>query len=328
MIFSSKARGSHEGQDGHRTWGGRLAALAGAAALGLIASCGGSTSQFDAFVPKRLLAFGDETSSLTPTGRNYSVNGIDTATGAFVCTAEPIWVQSVASLYGFTFPECTGANTFDPVGRILAQPGAKATDVAAQIEAQVAAGGFRETDLVTVLAGANDIQEIYAQYPGLSESILLDQARERGRILAKAVNRLVALGAKVIVSDLPDQGLSPFAQAQKAQFADTDRAALLTRLTTAFNEQLGVNVVLDGSKVGLVQAQLRFQAIQLAPSAFGIADLSTALCTVPLPDCSTATLIENGSPSSYLWADELHLSPGGHSQLATLAIDRARRNPF
>jgi hypothetical protein len=48
--------------------------------------------------------FGDETSALTPNGRNYSVNGV-TAEGNIACATSPIWVQSLAGFYGFTFAE-------------------------------------------------------------------------------------------------------------------------------------------------------------------------------------------------------------------------------
>jgi hypothetical protein len=136
----------------------RCAALVLAASLGL-AACGGGTSQYDPFVPGRLLVFGDEYSALTPNGRNYGVNGV-TAEGNIDCSTSPIWVQSLANVYGFTFAECNPR--FDPVpkARMLAFAGAKVADVTAQVEAQVAAGGFRDKDLATVLAGANDILEL------------------------------------------------------------------------------------------------------------------------------------------------------------------------
>ncbi len=330
MIFSSKATPRRRTSVADRVaarLAGRLTLWAGILAVGLFSACGGGTEQFDPFVPKRVLVFGDDTSALTATGRHYGVNGLN-ADGQFDCTLQPNWVQSLAALYGFGFAECNPNTAFEPSARNLAFAGAKVDDLAAQVEQQVASGGFREKDLATVLAGTNDLIEIYGSYPGLSEDLLLAEARARGRRLAQVVNRLVALGAKVIVSDLPDLGLTPYARAQDTLTGNSGRAALLSRLTTAFNEQLGVSVLLDGRFVGLVQAQLRFQAVERAPGAFGLGNISDALCTVPLPDCTTATLVENGTPGAYLWADELRLSPNGQSQLASLAVDRARRNPF
>ncbi len=321
MIFSSKATPRRPAR---RL--GRWAALALVATLGL-AACGGGTSQYDPFIPGRLLVFGDDYSALAQNGRNYAVNGVKDD-GNIDCAANPIWVQSLASLYGFTFAECNTTSEPIPKARMLAFAGAKVADVTAQVEAQVAAGGFREKDLATVLAGANDLLELYNQYPSLAEDTLLAEASARGQRLAKVVNRLVDLGVKVIVSDLPDLGLTPFALTQQALGGSFDRAAFLSRLTSAFNEQLGVNVVLDGRYVGLMQAQLRFQAIGRFPPSFGLSNITTPVCTVALPNCTTATLVAEGSPTTYLWADETRLSTGGQTQLASLAVDRAQRNPF
>ncbi len=325
MTFSRQAatpRPTHGAARAARRW----AALVLAAGLGL-AACGGGTSQYDPFIPGRLLVFGDEYSALTPNGRNYSVNGV-TTDGNIDCASSPIWVQSLAGLYGFTFAECNTTSEPTPKARMLALAGAKVADVTAQVEAQVAAGGFREKDLATVLAGANDILELYGQYPSLAEAALIAEAAARGQQLARVVNRLVGLGVKVIVSDLPDLGLTPFALSEQALGGSFDRAALLTRLTTAFNEQLGVSVLLDGRFVGLMQAQLRFQAIGRFPPSFGLADIRTPVCTVPLPDCTTSTLLPEAIATSYLWADDTRLAPGGQAQLASLAVDRAQRNPF
>jgi phospholipase/lecithinase/hemolysin len=328
MIFSSQAP-TRNAPRPPSSWLARLSrAVVTLATFGLLASCGGETSQLEAFVPLRYFALGDETSLLTSTGRNFSVNGVD-ANGNVDCTVQPIWVQQVAAIYGFGFAECQGNSSFDTRARILATQGAKVEDVTAQVEAQVAAGGFRDRDLATVLAGANDILELYALYPALSREVLIDQAKVRGKQLAQGtVNRLIELGVKVVVSDVPDMGLTPFAIAERALATDIDRAQLLSDLTTAFNEQLGVNVVLDGRWVGLAQTQLRFQAIGRSPGSFGLGNISQGICTELLPDCTTSTLVPDVPLSSYLWADATHLAPTGQAQLASLAIDRARRNPF
>jgi outer membrane lipase/esterase len=329
MILSSKAPTTRV----RRAIAGAAAALA---VLATVAACGGGTSQYEPFEPKRLFAFGDESSHLSSTGRKYGVNVLATgSTTAIDCTLDPLWVQAVASVYGLVFAECNPGNAASPQARMYAAPGAKVADFEAQINAQVTAGGFTETDLATVLVGANDVLALYAQYPTRSEESLLAEARERGAALARAVNRLIGLGAKVILSNLPDMGLSPYALAQRGLYTDTDRAALITRLTTAFNEQLGVTVLLDGRYVGLVQADLSWQAIGRFPSFYGMANITEGICTVALPDCTSATLrvIDTATgalaaPSSYLWADGTRMAYGGQLQLAGLAVDRARRNPF
>lgn len=323
MTFSSKAK-----PQGRSAAVAFLATILGALSLGLIAACGGSTSQVEVFRPGRLLAFGDDTSTLTQTGRKYGVNALNASSGGVDCSSEPIWVQSVAASYGFAFAECN-PTSIEPKAFMRAFPGAKVDDVAAQVEAQVAAGGFRANDLATVLAGSNDILELYAQYPSRSVDSLLAESSLRGQQLAAVVNRLVALGVKVVVSDLPDLGLSPYARAQQAlDPSGLNRADLISRMVSAFNQQLGVKVLLDGRFVGLAQTELRFKAIGTAPGAFGFNNISEGLCLSPVPTCTTATLLTGSTTTGYLWADDTRLSPGGHSQLASLAIDRAQRNPF
>jgi outer membrane lipase/esterase len=289
-----------------------------------IAGCGGGTTQSEPFVPGRLLVFGDDTSTIEPNGAKYNVNGVNSGS-VFDCSLEPIWVQQLAAQYGFAFAECN-PTSLEPKAFMRAGVGATVDDVAAQVEAQVAAGGFRDKDLATLLAGTNDVLALYALYPGRSTASLLDDARARGKRLAQVVNRLVGLGVKVVVSDLPDIGLSPYARAQKALDPNGfDRALFMTQLAAAFSEQLGVNVILDGRFVGLVQAQLNFEVIGRAPGGLNI---TTPICLVALPNCTTATLLAGADTANSLWADDTRLSTFGHNQLANLAIDRARRNPF
>ena len=313
----------------HPRWPRAVAGLL--AAVAVLAACGGGTSQYEPFYAQRVFAFGDELSTLTAApagnGRKFSVNGLD-EDGNVDCRRQPIWVQSVALNYGFVFAECN-PDGLEPKAFMFAADGVQTAGVAAQIEvANVQAGGFRDGDLATVLAGTNDLIEIYQRYPAETRDALLAEARVRGERLANAVNRLVELGAKVIISDLPNVGLTPYALKQKALHNDIDRAALLTDLTTAFNEELGVNILLDGRYVGLVQADLQFRGIVQSPPSFGFVNVTQGVCTVALPLCRDDTLVPDGGAFIYLWADDTRISSGGQAQLATLAVDRAQRNPF
>ena len=303
------------------------AGLGAVMALGLVAACGGGTSQSEPFLAQRYFAFGDDASALTPAGRNYAVNGLATD-GTVNCNALPIWTQQMAAFYGFVLAECNPTARADIKARSYAAVGARVADVADQVAAQVAAGGFRDKDISTVLVGVNDIVELHGQYPARSEAALLADARARGERTAAIVNRLVDLGSKVVVSTIPDMGLSPWARAQKALYTDTDRAALITRLSTAYNEQLGVKLRLDGRFIGLVQFDLQVQVINRSPASFGFANITDGACATALPNCTTATLVTNGDANLYLWADGTRLSAGGQAQLGSLATSRANRNPF
>lgn len=295
-------------------------------AAGLVA-CGGGTSQFEPYVPERYVAFGDETSAIQADGRRYTVNPLTTA-GAIDCSSEPLWTQSLASYYGFVFSQCNTSNATEFKATMRAVAGAKVDDLTTQIDAQVAAGGFALKTVTTVLIGANDLLELYSRFPTQNEEQLTAEARARGERLAAQVNRLVDLGARVIVSTVPDLGLSPFALAEKAARTDTDRAALISRLTAAFNGRLRVNMINDGRFVGLVLADETVQSIVRFPSAFAVTNATGAVCTVALPGCTTQTLVTDGTSSGWLWADGTRLTYAGQQRIATQALARASGNPF
>ncbi len=313
-----------------RTWAGvsaTVAALAGA----LVAGCGGGVQQAETFVPARVLVFGDDSSALLSDGRRWGINGLDDSTGAFDCNQAPIWVQSVASNYGLAFAQCSpDSQAQEPRALMFAAAQATVADLAGQVATLDSVSSVRSSDLALVMAGANDVWALYEQYPARSEASLLADMRDRGAQLATVVNRLVARGARVVVVDLPDLGMSPYARAEQAVHADTgfDRAALLSRMASAFNESLGINVVLDGRFVGLVQLGEHTRAIARSPGSYGFADIAAAACSVPVPDCTTATLQEGANASTYLWADDRQFSPGGQAQIAGLALSRISGNPF
>ncbi len=311
-------------------------ALGAAGVLLAVASCGGGTSQVEPFVPLRMVAFGDEMSAITADGHHWGVNGFadvnntpnDTTDDTFNCRVLPNWTVSLAGAFGLAFAQCNpdGAGNTQAFSR--AAPAARVADVAAQVDEQIAAGGFRDRDIVSIMVGVNDVLDLYGRFPATSEADLLTQARESGKQAAQIVNRLVGLGAKVVVANIPDMGISPYALTEKESSGDIDRAALISRLSAAFNEQLGVNILLDGRYVALVQIDQRSQVIARSPGSVGLSNATVAACTAPPPTCSTRTLVADANANGYLWSSDRWFGAGGQAQLASMAIDRARRNPF
>ncbi len=299
-------------------------AAVGACAVSLLSACGGGTSQLEAFVPDRLLVFGDEHSSFTAEGRKYSVNAL-TADGALDCESNPLWVQSVAAVYNYRFVQCPGTAT-DYRAVTYAVPGATVAGVRSQIDAQAAA--ITAKDLALVMVGLNDVLEVYQTRTAAdTEAQLLERARERGAALGAEVNRLVGLGARVVVATMPDVGLSPWAIAK-----GTQDAALLTRLTGAFNGRVRVTILNDGRFVGLVLADELLQSAVQVPLAYGLSNVTAAVCAAAavLPNCTTETssLVVGGDPNGYLWADSQRFGPTVHRQMGLVAAARARSNPF
>ena len=305
---------------------------AGALWVGLMAGCGGGT-QVERFVPTRVVVLGDETSVINTDGTKYSINAtVSTTAPTLDCAINPIWVQVLATAYGRVFAQCNPAAaavtavTFSAVG-------AKVADIAAQA-GQV--GVFSGTDLVTILVGANDITAQYARFPGVSEQQLGAEVEALGATLAATVNAVADAGGKVLIATVPDMGLTPFALAEKAANTDTDRAALLTRLTARMNAKLRANINNDGRRIGLLLADEMVQAVVKFPTVYGYANVSAAAClsSAALPTCTTSTLqpatatATAATAFTWLWADALHLSPGGQSRLGALAATRAAGNPF
>jgi outer membrane lipase/esterase len=312
-----------------------------AAAL-LLASCGGGT-QSNTFTPSRIIALGDETSVIDDSdnpgnGSKYSVNA--TALDQSIdCHGFPIWTQTVGSTFGgIVFPQCNpGPTPVDsPPSRIRATFGAKAADVAAQIDAQAAESPIGPGDLVTLLVGVNDVLEQYAQYPSVSEPILTANVQAAGTEVARQVNRLADAGAKVVISTIPDVGYSPFAFTEKMAHIDIDRQALIIRLVSSFNTAMRSTITNDGHRIGLVTMDELVESVAVNPGLDGFNNLTDGVCdlgqsalTPPsILDCTNLTLISNGSATSYLWADDRHLSAGGQLSLGNLAATRARNNPF
>ncbi len=333
----------------HMARSATLGALVAGAAL--LASCGGG-SQVQTFNASRVIAFGDETSVINTDGSKYTVNAVimDTTvspavpTTAIDCAANPIWTQAVATAYGLVFPQCNPKAVAAPVSRIYAANGARVADLSVQIDQQVASGGFVETDLVTILVGANDVVAQFAQYPTVGEAQLADALDAAGKAVAAQVNRVAGLGAKVLISTIPDMGLTPYAGSRATGTVNTN-AAVLTRLSLRFNDALLANLENNGHKIGLVQLDEYLQAVERSRAngtggAFFNTTLAACLPTAPLPVCTTQTLgtdandiptptvVNTASGATWLWADNRHLSAGGQASLGSLAVTRARNNPF
>jgi lysophospholipase L1-like esterase len=298
----------------------------------LLASCGGGTGTLvQTFVANRVIAFGDESSLITVTQKKYSVNALATdSTTELNCAANPIWVQLVADYFNhMVFPQCAGT-VVDPVSRIRATEGATVADLAAQIDRQINLyGGFTGSDLVTVLVGTNDVVALFNQYPQVSQNDLVSAAQTAGLQLAAQVNRLADLGPRVLISTIPTMGLTPLA-GDRAPGYPGPNSALLTSLSTAFNNALLARMTNDGRRIGLIQLDQYVLSLDNARAANtgNFANTTSSSCTVALPDCTTLTQVPEALVVLWLWADNVHLGPNGQAGLASLAISRIQTNPF
>ncbi len=325
----------------------------GAATLGLaLVSCGGG-QQVEKFAPVRVLAFGDENSLIVDdktdvngkpdgNGYKYTVNFKDPAdtTKTRDCSKNPIWVQVLATTYGLVFPQCNPLKVVTN-SKILAAANATSGDVKTQVTNFLATDSFASKDLVTVLAGANDILAQYALVKAgtsteAQATAVLEQA---GTDLAMQVNGIAQAGGKVLVATVQDMGLTAFAATEEKNNPGAGYPALLTRLTQAFNTLpaqarggLRISLINDGHMIGLLLHDEQIQSI--AKSLGWIIDAGACAVVLTTP-CDTTTPITDTrvtapptTVSTWLWADATHMSFGAHAALGSLASQRAQGNPF
>jgi outer membrane lipase/esterase len=318
---------------------GRIAtrAAAGLVAIAALASCGGGTYQVQAFVPVRILTFGDESNSLVgPQGLKYSINGLSAQTDLVDCSLNPLWNQILASSYALTYANCNLEAVASPGAVDLSTVNATVDDVVTQVAAFQSGDTFNDNDLVTIWVGMHDVINDYQQNGSGDQPTLLTDMSTSGQDLANVVNQIAATGAKVILLTIPDMGLSPFA-ATEQQRGDFDRQTLLSQMSNAFNNSLRSNIVNDGSKIGLVLVDDFVNNAVRSPGSYSLIATPnvTAGCvvTATLPSCDDSTLIIDPSTSlnstaNFLWADPTHLAPTAHLQIGNEANSRAHSNPF
>lgn len=324
--FTAGPRGiAHLAQLG-KQWGRKGLTVLSVAALAGLSACGGGTSQIEPFAPTRIITFGDESSLIKPDGKKYTINGVDSVTGAVDCMVNDnlIWVQKLANHFGLVFKECNPSQIAVTSGLMYATAGGNVASLQAQLDAHFATGGFGPKDLVTVMVGANDIIELYQQYPAQSQAALLNEVRVRARALAAQVNRIANANGRVILATVFDQGVTPYALEESK--LDSGRAAFLTQLTSEFNLEMRVNIRNDGRLIGLVLADERIQIMVKYPQ--GEVTKQACLNTVSVDNCTTNTLITDSSATTWLWANDKLLSPWGHRLIGESALRSATTNPF
>jgi hypothetical protein len=300
----------------------------------LLVACGGGRGQIEPFKPTRMLSFGDESSLVLPDGRRYGISDFKRGTDGTItepatldCASSPTWNQYLAQSYSLVLAACN-PNAATVTAFQYATVGATVADIKTQIDQHFASGTVGPKDLITVMAGTNDVIALYQQYPTLTEAQISDQLTARGRALADQINRLANANGRVLVLTIPNVGLTPYALAQKAANTDTDRAALLSRLTETFNTAMRLRLLNDGRLIGLVLADELITTSVRFPSAFSLSNVTNGACAVALPDCTTNTLVTDATATTWLWADDRRLSPSAQSRLGVAALQRASNNPF
>ncbi|HVZ47124.1 MAG TPA: SGNH/GDSL hydrolase family protein [Ramlibacter sp.] len=309
-----------------------LAWVAAASAL-LLAACGSSTIESQ-LVPARVVVFGDSVADLGQTSNASVANARYTVNDGTIGT----WTQEVAARFGINLTTAALGGTSYATGnaRVATHPDAAGNaatpTVAEQIDTFLAGNSFSSNDLVLVSAGTGDvISEVWQYVTGAeTHDQMMADIGQAGRDLGAQIRRLVNAGAKQVVVVGPyDLSKSPIAIA-------TGKTAPASEASSRFNEQLLVSIVDLGANVLYVDAAFYFNLLTSVPSAYGLTDATTAVCTTVDPGpgigfgagqlnsalCTAATIRTSVSYDAYAFADGVYFTPAANRLFGDVAWDR------
>lgn len=306
-----------------------LLALAPAALLAL-AGCGSGTIESQ-FVPNRMVVFGDGMSDMGNTGVRFSVN--DSSTG--------LWAKLVALDYGVALDKsASGGTDYAYINaRVVAKPDPAGSSTTPTIKEQIDAalatlGSFTDNDLVVIQGGTSDIVAQVAAYRAgtITSDQLLANVKQAGRDMAAQAKRLTAAGANhVAVVGVYDLSRSPWAVMIGQQ-------ALLSTLSTAFNDALLIDLVDEGSKMLYIDWALLVNLMVGNPASYALTNVADPVCTsvdagpgigigagqVSSALCTPTTIVSGANYSTYMWADAVYPTPSAHSRLGDYTFSRVR----
>lgn len=210
--------------------------------------------------------------------------------------------------------------------------GLMAKPIRDQMAAHLAAAGgtYSGRELVTVLAGANDVfmelTFIGTPFGAATPQDAVANMALAGATLGELIKtEVLAKGAKrVLVLNIPDVAATPFARSQAPA-----TIGLIDAMVRAFNVQLATSLNgVQGVRLGDAYAVSKDQAAN--PRPYGLSNVTDVACgpnalSNPNTANGTALICNNtnlvaGDISRYQFADDVHPSAYGHQLLAQFAI--------
>ena len=198
--------------------------------------------------------------------------------------------------------------------------------------ASTTSGTFSGTELVTMLAGGNDVFINLATFAAnvgaggdatVAGGAAVTAMGTAGAELAGYIKALIiAKGAKhVVVVTLPDVSQTPFGYSQPVSVQ-----GLINTMATTFNSQLTSGLA-GTSGVLIVDAYTQGRLQTASPVQYGVTNNTVPACDLTKTVfasslvCSATTLI-TGDVSHYAFADSVHPSPYGYRLLAQYVTDQ------
>ena len=233
--------------------------------------------------------------------------------------------------YGMGGSRVTDANGIGKTGGALTVP--MVTQVANH---QTRFGNFRDSDLVLVYGGNNDVfVQFGAAGAGLPVATATANVQAAATELAALVkDQILAKGAThVAVMNLPDSSLTPFGATLTA-----NGQALLSSLSAAFNTSL--DAALAGAAVHMIDARALSADARSNPAKYGLANVTVPTCDAAKISAITAGRVTDGSSlfcnsaagqafngirtgadvNTWLFADGVHPTVKGHKVFADAVI--------
>jgi phospholipase/lecithinase/hemolysin len=192
---------------------------------------------------------------------------------------------------------------------------ASETSVTTQIDRHLKAKtAFGPTELVLLLAGANDIFQA-----GGDPAKVIAAAKD---VATQALRIQNAGGTRILIGNLPDIGRTPYAIG-----AGAATVAGSTQLTLLFNREL--KQALDAMptlQYLFLDVYTWNKGVLDNPSVVGITNTTSTACNVAvLPGnsslfCSDATLVATGADMTYMFADGVHPTTKAHQLFGAFAL--------
>ena len=271
-----------------------------------------------------VVVFGD---SLSDSGNAAHALGLPPGT-SFTTNPDPVWAEIIAGAFGASGQNSLAGGPNYAFGGACMNPATPCDfddvpTVTEQIGQHLAArgGSLDPNALYTIWGGLNDI----------ADSALGDPLNALGHVLAAAdvnaaqIRRLREAGARhVVVFNMPDASLAPFAVAQGPA-----AQAGLSALVAEYNKKLYAGIRENEEGVVPININVALGALAANPGRYGLTNVTGTACGEP--DAGSALSIQCGPAGSpfpvtyapganetYLFADRSHPSGAVHAMLASL----------
>lgn len=333
-------------------WGAALTVLTAV----ILAGCGGGSDKPAAATYTSLVSFGDSLSDVgtykvglvaTMGGGKYTVNSATDKNWTELLAAQlglPAPCAAQTGLEGTNFNAAIvnhatcfnyaqgGARVTNPVGpgnRLLGGNNVLLGQLTVPVQTQIMShlskvgGSFSGSELVTVMAGGNDVFiNLGSLALGATPAQAITAMGVAGAELAGYIRtEITGKGAKkVVVLNVPDIKGTPFGQSQDAQ-----TQGLIDLMVTTFNDYLKSGLA-GTSGVLLIDAYSASKDEVENPATYALSNVSGTACILSNPQTNplssslvcNAQNVASGDISHYLFADTVHPSPYGYQLISQL----------